>query len=109
MTGLYDAATVGAVVTAAMRRFPDRVAFRQDGIELTYRQVECALARWLSAASAGCNPLRGSGCSHPIAPRPGGADRAGAAGGRYTALCTRLAPSPTTSTSATRPSSGSRW
>ena len=48
MTRLQDAATIGDVVTAALRRFPDRVAFRQDGSELTYRQVEDALARWVS-------------------------------------------------------------
>jgi hypothetical protein len=36
------------MVTSVLRRFPDRVAFREDGQEMTYRQTEETLARWVT-------------------------------------------------------------
>src|SRR5215472_10227890 len=88
MTRLYDAATIGNVVTAALRRFPDRVAFRQDGIELTYRQVEDALARWVAVLRArGLRRGEGVGLLSPNRPEAWLAQTSAAlAGGRYTAL-----------------------
>jgi fatty-acyl-CoA synthase len=88
MTGLHDTATVGDVVTAALRRFPDRVAFRQDGTELTYRQVEDALSRWVSVLhERGLRRGEGVGLLSPNCPEAWLAQIAPAlAGGRYTAL-----------------------
>src|SRR6266481_523198 len=88
MTGLHDAATVGDVLIAALRRFPDRVAFRQDGAELTYRQVEDALARWVSVLhQRGLRPGEGIGLLSPNRHEAWLAQVAPAlAGGRYTAL-----------------------
>jgi len=88
MTGLHDAVTVGDVVTAALRRFPDRVAFKQDQAELTYRQVEDALARWVSVLhDRGLRPGEGIGALSPNRPEAWLAQAAPAlAGGRYTAL-----------------------
>src|SRR5262249_13936237 len=88
MTGLHDTATVGDVVTAALRRFPDRVAFRQDGIELTYRQGGEALARWGGGLHERGLRLGGGGgllsTNRPEAWM--GQVSTGLAGGRYTAL-----------------------
>jgi fatty-acyl-CoA synthase len=88
MTGLYDTATVGNVVTAALRRFPGRVAFQQDGVELTYRQVEDALARWVSVLrQRGLGPGEGVGLLSANRAEAWLAQIAPAlAGGRYTAL-----------------------
>src|SRR5215470_4964905 len=88
MTRLYDAATIGNVVTAALRRFPDRVAFRQDGVELTYRQVEDALARWVALLrERGLRPGEGVGLLSSNRAEAWMAQVAPAlAGGRYTAL-----------------------
>jgi fatty-acyl-CoA synthase len=88
MSGLHDSATVGDVVTAVLRRFPDRVAFRQDGAELTYRQVEDALARWVAVLrTRGLRPGEGVGLLSPNCPEAWLAQVAPAlAGGRYTAL-----------------------
>ena len=88
MSGLHDAATVGDVVTAALRRFPDRVAFEQDSTQLTYRQVEDALARWVSVLhERGLRPGEGIGLLSLNRPEAWLAQIAPAlAGGRYTAL-----------------------
>src|SRR5215470_2554968 len=88
MSGLHGAARVGDVVCAALRRFPDRVAFRQDGSELTYRQVEDALARWVSVLhERGLRPGEGVGLLSANRPEAWLAQTAPAlAGGRYTAL-----------------------
>ena len=88
MSGLRDAATVGDVVVAALRRFPDRIAFQQDGARLTYRQVEDALARWVSVLrERGLRPGDGVGLLSPNRPEAWLAQIAPAlAGGRYTAL-----------------------
>jgi fatty-acyl-CoA synthase len=88
MTGLHETATVGDVVTAVLRRFPDRVAFRQDGTELTYRQVEDALTRWVSVLhERGLRRGEGVGLLSPNSPEAWLAQITPAlAGGRYTAL-----------------------
>jgi fatty-acyl-CoA synthase len=88
MTRLHEAATIGDVVTAALRRFPDRVAFRQDGTDLTYRQVEDTLARWVAVLQQrGLGPGEGIGLLSPNRPEAWLAQVAPAlAGGRYTAL-----------------------
>jgi fatty-acyl-CoA synthase len=88
MAGLHADATVGDVVSSALRRFPDRVAFRQDGTERTYRQVEDALARWVAVLrTRGLRPGEGTGLLSPNRPEAWLAQIAPAlAGGRYTAL-----------------------
>ena len=88
MPGLHDATTVGDIVTAVLRRFPDRVAFRQDGQDLTYRQAEDSLARWVSVLSErGLRRGDGVGLLSPNRPEAWLAPTAAAlAGGRYTAL-----------------------
>jgi fatty-acyl-CoA synthase len=88
MVGLQDTATVGDVVMAALRRFPDRVAFRHDGKEMTYRQTEDALARWVAVMTQrGLRPGEGVGLLSPNRPEAWLGQTAPAlAGGRYTAL-----------------------
>ena len=88
MSWLHGTATVGDVVCAALRRFPDRVAFRQDGSELTYREVEDALARWVTVLhERGLRPGEGVGLLSANRPEAWLAQSAPAlAGGRYTAL-----------------------
>jgi fatty-acyl-CoA synthase len=88
MASLHDPATVGDIVTAVLRRFPDRVAFRQDGKDLSYRQTEDALARWVAVLrDRGLRPDEGVGLLSPNRPEAWLAQVAPAlAGGRYTAL-----------------------
>jgi fatty-acyl-CoA synthase len=88
MAGLYGAATIGDIVTTALRRFPDRVAFRQDGRDLTYAQTADALARWVAVFhQRGLRPGEGVGLLSPNRPEAWLAQIAPAlAGGRYTAL-----------------------
>ncbi|HEY7424293.1 MAG TPA: AMP-binding protein [Gemmataceae bacterium] len=88
MAGLHDSATVGDIVTSVLRRFPDRVAFRQDGKELTYRQTADLLARWVTVLrDRGLCPGQGVGLLSPNRPEAWLAQMAPAlAGGRYTAL-----------------------
>jgi fatty-acyl-CoA synthase len=88
MTRLHGTATIGDVVTAALRRFPDRVAFQQDGSVYTYREVEDALARWVSVLrERGLRPGEGIGLLSPNRPEAWLTQVAPAlAGGRYTAL-----------------------
>lgn len=86
--GLYAAATLGDIVTGALRRFPDRVAFRHDGRDITYRQTEDALLRWVAVLlKRGLRPGQGVGLLSPNQPEAWLAQTAPAlAGGRYTAL-----------------------
>src|ERR1700738_671868 len=88
MAGLHEVATAGDIVTAVLRRFPDRVAFRQDGKDMTYRQTEDTLARWVAVLlDHGLRPGAGVALFAPNRPEAGLAQVAPAlAGGRYTAL-----------------------
>ena len=80
--------TVGDVVVAALRRFPDRVAFQQDDQSWTYRQAEDALARWVAVLKQrGLRRGEGVGLLSPNRPEAWlTATSAILAGGRYTAL-----------------------
>src|SRR5438105_13335497 len=88
MPGLYEAVTVGEVICSALRRFPERIAFRQDGRELSYRHVEETLRRWVAVLrERGRGRGQGVGLLSPNRPEAWMVTAAVAlAGGRYTAL-----------------------
>jgi fatty-acyl-CoA synthase len=88
MPGLHAPARFVDLVLAALRRFPDRVAFRQDGRELTYRQTADLLARWIGVfRERGLQVGEGVGVLSPNRPEVWLAQVAAAmAGGRFTAL-----------------------
>ncbi|TMF90519.1 MAG: acyl-CoA synthetase, partial [Chloroflexi bacterium] len=88
MPGLYEAVTVGEVICSALRRFPERIAFRQDGRELSYRHVEETLGRWVAVLrERGLVRGQGVGLLSPNRPEAWMVTAAVAlAGGRYTAL-----------------------
>jgi len=88
MAGLRDAVTYGELIVTALRRFPDRVAFRQDGRELTYRETADLLARWITLfTERGLEPGEGVGILSPNRPEVWlGQSASLMAGGRYTAL-----------------------
>jgi hypothetical protein len=48
MTALHQSARYTDLVFDALRRFPERVAFRQDGRDLSYAQTADLLARWVT-------------------------------------------------------------
>ena len=88
MGALYDLATTGDILTNTLRRFGDRVAFKQDDRELTYRQIENTLNRWVGVLhERGFRRGDGVGLLSPNCPEAWLAQVAPAlAGGRYTAL-----------------------
>ena len=88
MAGLHEPARYPDLVLAALRRFPGRVAFRQDGRDLTYAQTADLLARWVTVLrQRGCRPGDGIGVLSPNRPEVWlGQTAAPFAGGRYTAL-----------------------
>lgn len=88
MAALDEIASLGDVVTAALRRHPDRVAFRSDGRSITYREAEDLLARWVVVLKQiGLRTGEGVGLLSPNRPEAWFAQTAPAlAGGRYTAL-----------------------
>jgi fatty-acyl-CoA synthase len=88
MAQLHEVASLGDVVISALRRHPDRVAFRSDGTEMTYRQVEDTLARWVAVLhELGLRRGEGVGLLSPNRPEAWLAMTAAAlAGGRITAL-----------------------
>lgn len=88
MAGLQEIATTGDIVSSVVRRFADRVAFRQDGKDWSYRRVGDALADWVAVLhDRGLRPGEGVGLLSPNRPEAWFAQVAPAmAGGRYTAL-----------------------
>jgi len=88
MTGLHEPARYTDLVLAALRRFPGRVAFRQDGRDLTYAQAADLLARWVTVLRGrGFRPDDGIGVLSPNRPEVWlGQTAAPFAGGRFTAL-----------------------
>jgi len=76
------------LVLAALRRFPRRVAFRQDGRDLSYAGVADLLARWVGVFRAcGLRQNQGIGVLSPNRPEVWlGQTAAPLAGGRFTAL-----------------------
>ena len=48
MTALHQPVRYTDLVLDALRRFPERVAFRQDGRDLSYAQTANLLARWVT-------------------------------------------------------------
>ena len=88
MTELYAPTRYTDLVVTALRRFPERVAFRQDGRDLTYAQTADLLARWVAVLRArGLRPGEGIGVLSPNRPEVWlGQTAAPLAGGRFTAL-----------------------
>ncbi len=88
MVSLHDTASYADLVLTALRRWPDRTAFIQDGVELTYRQTEDRIAR--VAATLVERGLRADGGVGILSPnRPEvfiGQSATVFAGGRFTAL-----------------------
>ena len=80
--------TFGDLVACALSRFPDRVAFRQDATEWTYRQTADLLARWVTVLQqSGLRAGDGVGVLSPNRPEVWLGQAAPVlAGGRYTAL-----------------------
>ncbi len=88
MASLHEPARYTDIVLAALARFPDRVAFRQDGRELTYAQTADLLARWVALLrQRSLGRGQGIGVLSPNRPEVWlGQTAAPFAGGRYTAL-----------------------
>ena len=88
MSALHEPARYTDLVLTALRRFPERVAFRQDGRELTYAQTADLLARWVTVlAGRGFAPGQGVGVLSPNRAEVWlGQTAAPFAGGRFTAL-----------------------
>jgi len=88
LAGLHDTATFSDLLLASLRRRPDRVAFAQDGLEVTYREVEDRVARLAALlVQRGLGRGDGVGVLSPNRPEVFYAQTApGFAGGRYTAL-----------------------
>ena len=88
MAGLHDPATFTDLVLTAIRRWPDRVAFRQGDTTWTYRQLEDRIARLTALLrESGLRRGEGVGVLSPNRPEVYLAQTAPSfAGGRYTAL-----------------------
>jgi fatty-acyl-CoA synthase len=88
MAALHDVVTYGEIVLTALRRFPDRIAFRQEGRAMTYRETEDHLSRWTAVlGQRGFRPGQGVGVLSPNRPEVWlGQSAPVLAGGRYTAL-----------------------
>ena len=88
MAGVHDTATFSDLVVTALRRHPDRVAFAQNGLEVTYRQVEDRIARLATLLrERGLGRGDGVGVLSPNRPEVFYVQTApGFAGGRYTPL-----------------------
>jgi fatty-acyl-CoA synthase len=88
MAGLHDTATFTDLVLTALRRWPDRIAFRQDGRDVSYRQLEDGIGRLAALLHRrGLEPGGGVGVLSPNRPEVYLAQVAPSfAGGRSTAL-----------------------
>jgi fatty-acyl-CoA synthase len=88
MPALRDVHTQLDLVLGALRRFPDREAFRQDDRGWRYREVADLLARWAAVLKrVGVGPGGGVGLLSPNRPEVWlGQIAPSLAGGRYTAL-----------------------
>src|SRR5262249_18288292 len=88
MPRLHEPARCPDLVVAALRRFPFRVAFRQDGRDLTYAETADRLARWVGVLHRrGFRGGDGVGVLSPNRPEVWlGQTAAPFAGGRFTAL-----------------------
>ena len=89
MAVLRDGVTYGEIILAALRRFPERIAFRQDARTLTYAKTADLLALWVTVFARRGLKI-GRGHRGPVAEPSGGLPRPVRrrvfAGGRYTAL-----------------------
>ncbi len=85
---LHRDVTFGDLIVDVLDRFSERVAFRQDGVEWTYRHTADRLARWVSVLrERGLREGEGVGVLSPNRPEVWlGQVAPGLAGGRYTAL-----------------------
>jgi fatty-acyl-CoA synthase len=88
MSELHGGMTYCEVVLAALRRFPERVAFRQDSRDLTYRQTAELVARYAAVLRRrGLRAGEGVGVLSPNRPEVWLGQTAPLfAGGRFTAL-----------------------
>lgn len=88
VSALHDYTTHLDLILGALRRFGDRVAFKQDDREFTYQQMGDALVRWAHVfKQLGARPGEGFGLLSPNRPEVWLGQAAPAlAGGRYTAL-----------------------
>jgi fatty-acyl-CoA synthase len=88
MPGLHEPVRYVDLVVQALGRFPERVAFRQDGRDLTYSQTAELLARWVRVLrDRGLRPGEGVGVLSPNRPEVWlGQTATPMAGGRFTAL-----------------------
>ena len=59
MTALHQPVRYTDLVLDALRRFPERVAFRQDGRDLSYVQTADLLARSVTIEGAAGDPVAG--------------------------------------------------
>ena len=66
MPALHEPARYTDLVVAALRRFPERVAFREGGREVTYARTADLLARWVAVfRRRGLRPGEGVGVLSP--------------------------------------------
>jgi fatty-acyl-CoA synthase len=88
MASLHEPIRYVDLVLGALRRFPERVAFSQDGRELTYRQMSDLLVRWVGVfLERGLRPGDGVGVLSPNRPEVWlGQTATPMAGGRFTAM-----------------------
>ena len=88
MAGLHEPVRYTDLVLSALRRFPGRVAFRQDGRDWSYAETLDLLGRWVAVLRArGLAPGQGIGVLGPNRPEVWLGQTAPLfAGGRFTAL-----------------------
>ncbi|HYB42699.1 MAG TPA: AMP-binding protein, partial [Candidatus Methylomirabilis sp.] len=88
MPSLHETARYTDLIRVALARFPERVAFRQDGRDVTYAETADLLGRWVAALGRrGLARGQGIGVLSPNRPEVWlGQTAAPFAGGRFTAL-----------------------